>query len=97
MLVQDGVLIESAVVENIAQTCAARMGYINLILNSGNVKLGFIGAIKDFHLYRCPIVNEILETLIEVKSEVFNIVLVEAKVWVNKELIADCEMKISEQ
>lgn len=97
MFVCDGVLNETAVVENIAQTCAARMGFINRVLNSGSVKLGVIGAIRDFQIYRRPLVGEELETLIEVISEVFNVILVQAKVLSNNELIAKCEMKISEQ
>ncbi len=93
----NGTLIDSGVVENIAQTCAARMGYVNSILNAGDVKVGFIGAIKNLNIYKLPELGSLMKTEIEVKSEVFNILLVTAKVWVNMDLVAECEMKIAEQ
>ena len=47
---EDGKLDVCALVENIAQTCAVRMGYINLYVNKDNIKLGFIGSIKKLHI-----------------------------------------------
>lgn len=92
-----GVLTEPGIMENIAQTCAARMGYINSMVKGGNVKIGFIGAIKNFKINKLPKIGEVLETTIEVQNEVFNMLLVAAKVLVGNECIAECEMKISEQ
>lgn len=93
----DGVLIESGVIENIAQTCAARMGYINSVVNSGEVRIGFIGSIKNLNIYCLPKVGELMVTQVDMQNEVFNITLVKASVQVNNEIIADCEMKISLQ
>lgn len=89
--------VESGLVENIAQTCAARMGYMNSILNDGSVRIGFIGSVKNLNIYKLPNVNDTLHTKIEVLNEVFNITLVNAQIICNGELIVDCEMKISEQ
>ena len=94
---QEGVLTESGIIENIAQTCAARMGYINCILNSNAVKMGFIGSIKNLKIYQLPRIGDLMETEIEIQTEVFNLTLVQAKTLVGSELIATCEMKISEQ
>jgi predicted hotdog family 3-hydroxylacyl-ACP dehydratase len=94
---KDDVLTEPGVIENIAQTCAARMGYINLERRGGEVRVGFIGSIRNLNLYVLPKVGDLLETEIAVQSEIFNMTLVNAKVICGKELIADCEMKISEQ
>jgi len=96
IFVSDGKLTESGMIENIAQTCAARMGYIHRMLQGSEVKTGFIGAIRNLNIYFLPQVGDVLKTEIEVKSEVFNITLVEAKVTVNNILAAECEMKISE-
>jgi predicted hotdog family 3-hydroxylacyl-ACP dehydratase len=93
---QEGKLTESGVIENMAQTCAARMGYIRSILNKGDIKMGFIGSISDLHLYQLPKLGDLLETRIEIRSEIFNITLVQAKVCVGKILIAECNMKIAE-
>jgi predicted hotdog family 3-hydroxylacyl-ACP dehydratase len=90
----DGRLTASGLVENIAQTCAARMGYINLI-RSDSVKLGFIGAIRNLLVYRTPIAGELLVTTIMVKEEVFRMTLVDAIVASNEEIVVKAEMKIA--
>ena len=95
IFVENNELTESGVIENIAQTCAARMGYINKHLCSDKVKIGFIGSIKDLVIVELPKVGDELRTTIEVVSEVFAITLVNAKVEVGDQLIASCEMKIS--
>lgn len=92
---EKGLLTESGLIENIAQTCAARMGYINKYLYNNTVKLGFIGAIRNLEIVRLPHVNEILTTQITVVEEVFQMTLVNASVRIDDETIASCEMKIS--
>ena len=95
MFVENGFFSESGIIENIAQTCAARMGYINKYLCSGAVKIGFIGSIKDLVIEELPTVGDELKTTVEVVSEIFAITLVNAKVEIGDRLIASCEMKIS--
>ena len=91
----NGCLTESGVIENIAQTCAARMGYINLYMLNDAVKLGFIGAIRNMQINRLPRLGEVLNTKITVVEEVFQMTLVTAQVTIGEELIASSEMKIS--
>ena len=95
IFVEDNELTEAGVMENIAQTCAARMGYINKFLNSDKVKIGFIGAIKNLVIEELPKVGDKLNTSVEVVSEVLALTLVNAKVEVNEKLLASCEMRIS--
>jgi predicted hotdog family 3-hydroxylacyl-ACP dehydratase len=95
IFVENNEFTESGVIENIAQTCAARMGYINKYLCSDKIKIGFIGSIKDLVFEELPKVGDELKTTIEVINEVFEITLVNAKVEVDDKLIASCEMKIS--
>ena len=91
---KDGLFLETGIMENIAQTCAARIGYIN-INNNESVKIGVIGSIKDLVITKLPEVGATLVTKVKVLSEVFAITLVEAEVYDNDKLIAKCEMKIS--
>ena len=91
---KDGFFLETGIMENIAQTCAARIGYIN-INNNESVKIGVIGSIKDLVITKLPEVGATLVTKVKVLSEVFAITLVEAEVYDNDKLIAKCEMKIS--
>lgn len=87
-------LSSAGLVENIAQTCAARIGYINK-LQQESVKLGFIGAIRNLHVYRTPKKGEIITTTITVKEEIFKMTLVDAVIKVGKETIVSTEMKIA--
>lgn len=90
----EGTLSASGLIENIAQTCAARMGYINMV--SGEpVKLGFIGAVRNLNIHRTPRAGEVLRTTISVKEEVFRMTLVDAWVKVGDEVLVDAEMKIA--
>jgi predicted hotdog family 3-hydroxylacyl-ACP dehydratase len=91
-----GKLEEAGLVENIAQTCAARTGYETKCcpLGDGAIKIGLIGAIRKMDIRRAPRVGEQLETAIVVVEDVFSTSLVEAKVEIGGEVIATCEMKI---
>jgi len=94
ILVEDGCLSEAGVMENIAQSCAARIGYESL--RTGNeIKLGVIGAVRNLHLHRLPKVGECLSTHIAVEQEIFSTTLVRAQVFAGEECIAECEMKIA--
>lgn len=92
---EDNRLTSSGLIENIAQTCAARMGYINKYLMNDSVKLGFIGAIRNLEIMRTPGLHEILTTTIEVAEEVFSMTLVNAKIMTGDEIIVNAEMKIA--
>ena len=92
----EGHLSVAGLNENIAQTCAARMGYISF--SSGDrVKIGVIGAITGFSVSRTPKVGEVLTTTIDVVQEVFNVTLVHATVTVDEEMIAETDLKIALQ
>jgi predicted hotdog family 3-hydroxylacyl-ACP dehydratase len=95
MFVENEKLLEAGLIENIAQTCAARLGYINTIILKDGVRLGFIGAMKSLVIKKLPDVNSTLETTIEVINEVFNITLVNATTVCRNEVLVTCEMKIS--
>ena len=91
----DGMLNSCALAENIAQTCAARMGYINQYILKDKVKLGFIGDIKHLKIWREARVGDELRTEIEVLQEVLQMTLVKATVKVGEETIVTADMKIA--
>ncbi|MBO7417004.1 MAG: hypothetical protein J6U22_10570 [Bacteroidaceae bacterium] len=89
-----GHLSTAGICENIAQTCAVRLGYLSLA--SGQpVRLGYIGAISNMQVYRTPVTGETVVTEINVLQEVFNITLVHAVVKCGDELIAQTDLKIA--
>lgn len=95
ILVRDGRLSEAGLMENIAQSCAARIGYINKFRKNESVKLGIIGAVKGLEVNEMPEAGSRLETVVEVVSEVFAITLVDARVMCGGRTVATCQMKIS--
>ena len=92
----DGRLEEAGLIENFAQTCAARIGYEEKTekQRDGVIKIGFIGMIKTMEIHRNPLVGEQLETTVTIIENFFNTSLAELKVNAASETIATCEMKI---
>ena len=93
---KDGKMEEAGIIENIAQSCAARMGFKEKTepQRDGVIKIGFIGMIKKMEIMRNPRVGEMLDTTVIIIEEIFNSTLVETTVKVGDETIATCEMKI---
>jgi len=94
LFVEEGRLSASGLIENIAQTCAARIGYINLSQGQ-TVKIGVIGSISNLNIERTPKVGEKLTTTIKLLEEVFQMTLVEAVTTCNNEEIVRANMKIA--
>ncbi|MEO6306093.1 MAG: 3-hydroxyacyl-ACP dehydratase [Bacteroidia bacterium] len=93
IFVKNGVLHEPGIIENIAQTAAAKAGY-EVKKNGVEPLLGFIGAIKDLTIYALPKVGELLETTVVITTEVMGITIIEGTSFCNGGKIANCEMKI---
>lgn len=94
LFIANGRLMASGLIENIAQTCAARIGYVNR-MNNEVVRIGFIGAIRNLKIHRTPEIGETLQTSIIVKEEIFQMTLVDAVVKSGDETIVEAEMKIA--
>lgn len=95
IFVEHNSLQAPALLENIAQTCAVRLGLYNKYVLKREVELGFIGAVKDFRVNRLPQVGETLHTRITVEEEVLNLMLAQAEVHIDDELIASTQIKIA--
>lgn len=95
LLCDDGFLQPHGIMENIAQSCAARIGYLSL-QKDGAVGIGVIGSVSDFEVISLPGVGTQLETHIAVDEEVFNFTLVSAQVFDDKgNVLATARMKIA--
>lgn len=95
LFTENGIFSPSGVIENIAQTCAARIGYVNKYILKKGIQLGFIGAIRNLRLHRCPKTGETIQTTILTIEEIFGMTLVKATVCVDDEVLAESEMKIA--
>ena len=82
------------VIENIAQTCAARIGYINKYILKRDITAGVVAAIKNFEIHEWPRIGDVITTDLEVQAEVFGMVLATATVRLDGKAIATAEVKV---
>lgn len=95
IFLEGGSLSIGGLVENMAQTCALRLGYVSKYINKKEIDLGFIGAVNNCKIKVYPKIGDILRTCVSVKEEIFNITLINSEIYVNEELIVSTEMKIA--
>lgn len=93
LFVKDALFQEPGLIENIAQTAAAGVGY-TCARNNTVVPIGFIGAIKNLRVEYLPKVGDIINTRVEVLEEIFDMSLIKGESFVGSTLAASCEMKI---
>jgi len=91
---KNGELLEAGVIENMAQTCAAGMGYVNVCTYQNSVKIGFLSAIRNFSIKRLPKVGETLHTCVSIVELVMEMILIKSEVKIDDETIAEGDMKI---
>ena len=93
IFVEQGRLTEPGLLENIAQTAAARAGY-EAKKDHTPVRIGYIGAVKNFEVFDLPAVNDVLETTVILGNQVFDVSVIKGSISCNNRVIAKCEMKI---
>lgn len=95
IFVDGGKFSSTGLLENIAQTCAVRIGYINKYINRKGIQIGLIGAVRNFEVLELPCVGATIKTSITVREEVFGMILADAVVECNGRTIAQTEIKIA--
>jgi 3-hydroxymyristoyl/3-hydroxydecanoyl-(acyl carrier protein) dehydratase len=87
---------EAGILENIAQTGAAKLGY-EYISRNKLVPPGFIGAIKNLEVNTFPKIGDTIETSISIDHEVMGVTVITGIVKLKGQQIAKAEMKIIKQ
>lgn len=93
LMLEGDYLSEGGLVENIAQTAAAGVGY-DCLTNNKPVVPGFIGAVKKLQVFDLPAVSETLTTTVAVVTKVMHATIIKGEVRVGETLLALCEMNI---
>lgn len=83
----------SGLLEHIAQSAAARAGYIARSAQS-EPKLGFIASFKKVKVNYLPELGEILETTLTFVSEALQLSMFDAQVYCANELVATCRINV---
>lgn len=95
MFLHNGSMVPEGLLEHIAQTAAAHIGYRRKMAGE-EVNLGFIGDIKRCTMgKRMPTVGQTVMTTMRVVSQVGNITMVSAESTSDGETLIECRMKLS--
>ena len=95
IFVDDGRFSASGLIENVAQTCAARIGFVNKFILGNGITIGVIGAVRKLVINSLPAVGQTITTTVEIVSEVFGMTLAKATVTCEGEELLSTEIKIS--
>lgn len=95
IFVENGMFSASGLIENIAQTCAARIGFVNKYILKKGIQIGFIGAIKDLRIHSIPKVGDVIMTVVDVQEEIFGMILAKAEITCGENILVETNMKIA--
>lgn len=94
LFLENSILSESALVENIAQTCAAGFGYVGSQKGEEAGRLGFIGAVSRLQIHELPHLGDQIDTEIQIVSSFDTIHLVQGTARKNGQTLLECQLKI---
>ena len=83
----DGLMAEPGLIEHIAQSASAFAG-------ATQPPVGYIGEVKNFHLYSRPKIGDVITTTITMGPEVEGITIIRGVSTVGNDTVADTTMKI---
>jgi predicted hotdog family 3-hydroxylacyl-ACP dehydratase len=95
LFVEQESLSASGMLENIAQTCAARIGYINKYILKKDIQVGFIGAVRNMEIVCLPKIGDTITTTVTIVEEAFGISLATATIKLGDKTLATTEIKIA--
>ena len=90
---EDGFFSESGLIENIAQTAAARAGYLSRQAE-GEVRLGYIGNIKNLKIHFLPKVNAEIFTEVVQENQILGVTFITGRITCCNLVAVECDMKI---
>jgi predicted hotdog family 3-hydroxylacyl-ACP dehydratase len=95
VLMHGDTLHASALVEVVAQTCSARLGYYNKYVFHRDLEVGYIGAVRNLRIMAPVRAGDVLDTTITLREQVLGVTLVDAEVRCGSTLVAQGSMKIA--
>ena len=93
LLCENGHLSAEGLIENMAQSAAARAGYMCKYILHIPTRIGMIGDVKHLKISRLPSIGETLLTDVRVIEDVFGITMMEVGVHAGNEQIASAIIK----
>ncbi len=94
VFIENNIVSEGALIENVAQTCAAGFGYVSQQKGNNEPQLGFIGAVSKLKVFGVAKSNDELITKVSVLSTFDRVSLIQGEVECDGEILLECQMKI---
>ncbi|HET8574073.1 MAG TPA: hypothetical protein VFL76_09395 [Edaphocola sp.] len=94
IFVINGIFTEPGIIENMAQTAAAGIGYQAMTKQQATPPIGFIGQIKNLNIYHLPAVGSQISTAIIIENSILNVRVLRGKVLMAQQLIAEGSFKV---
>lgn len=95
IFVENGCFSAFGMMENIAQTCAARIGFYNKYILLRPVEIGYIGAIREYVVHKLAPAGSLLTTTVDVEEEIFGMTMASATVRCGDEVLATARIKLA--
>lgn len=95
LFIESGHLTAEGMMENVAQTCAARIGYENKYILHKPLRIGYIAAIRCLKVMRLPLVGEALTTTVTTTADVFGMMMGHARVCSGGELCLETDITMA--
>lgn len=95
IFVDNGKFNSAGMIENIAQTCAARIGYTNKYILHEGVQIGVIGAVRKLKVTGHPSVGDKITTRVEIMEDIMGVTLAMATITSNGQLLAKGQIKLA--
>lgn len=96
LFVKDGMLKPYALVEVMAQSCAAQLGYADKYIHGHNdVRIGYLGSVKKMQADVSPRVGETLITRVRMLEDFGEMRMVAAECFIGERQIATAELVIT--
>lgn len=93
IFVEENIFQSSGLIENMAQSSAAKMG-IQTNKEGNKPLLGYIASIKNLMVNRLPEVGEKILTEIIIVNKINNIIVIKAEGKVDNIIISSCDLKV---
>ena len=93
IFVEEDFFQSSGLMENIAQSSAARMG-METIKHAKKPLLGYIASIKDLSINRLPKIGETILTDIVQTNQINNIIVIMGICKIDDIVVSSCELKV---
>lgn len=95
IFVDNGEFSSAGMIENIAQTCAARIGYVNKYILKKGVQIGVIGNVRKLKITGHPKAGSTITTHVQILEEIMGVTLAMATITCGDELLAKSQIKLA--